>query len=86
MAKIILYTVDYCPYCMKAKKLLIEKGAKFEDHDITANEVEERKKLGKMIGLEGRTSVPQVFINEKHIGGYSELKKLNDSGELDKML
>lgn len=86
MAKVVTYTVDYCPYCMKAKKLLNEKGIEFEDHDITANEVEERKRIGEMIGSPGRTTVPQIFINEKHIGGFSELKDLNDSGKLDEML
>ncbi len=86
MAKVVTYTVDYCPFCIKAKKLLNEKEIEFEDHDITADEVEQRKKLGEMIDSQGRTTVPQIFINGNHIGGYSELKELNESGKLDEML
>lgn len=86
MAKVVIYTVDYCPYCNKAKKLLSEKGIEFEDHDLTLNEAEKRKKLGEMIGSTGRTTVPQIFIDGKHIGGYTELDKLDKSGELDAML
>lgn len=86
MANVVTYTVDYCPFCIKAKKLLNEKGVEFEDHDITANEVEERQKLGEMIGSTGRTTVPQIFINGNHIGGYSQLKELNESGKLDELL
>lgn len=86
MAKVVIYTVDYCPYCNKAKKLLSEKGIEFEDHDLTSNEAEERKKLGAMIGSTGRTTVPQIFIDGKHIGGYTELEKLDKSGELDEMV
>ncbi|OGI02994.1 MAG: glutaredoxin 3 [Candidatus Melainabacteria bacterium GWF2_37_15] len=85
MAKVVIYTVDYCPYCNKAKKLLKEKCIEFEDHDITANETEGRKQLGEMLGIEGRVSVPQIIINGKHIGGYTDLKALDESGKLDEL-
>ena len=84
MAKVLTYTVDYCPYCKKAKALLREKGVDFEDIDITANEDEMREKLSGITG--GRTTVPQIFINGVHVGGYTDLKALNDSGKLDEML
>lgn len=84
MAKVLTYTVDYCPYCKKAKALLKEKGVDFEDIDITANEDEMREKLSGITG--GRTTVPQIFINGVHVGGYTDLKALNDSGKLDEML
>lgn len=84
MAKVVTYTVDYCPYCKKAKSLLREKGVEFEDIDITNNETKMRQKLGEMTG--GHTTVPQIFINNVHIGGYTDLKELNDSGKLDEML
>ncbi|OGH97142.1 MAG: glutaredoxin 3 [Candidatus Melainabacteria bacterium GWA2_34_9] len=84
MAKVLTYTVDYCPYCKKAKALLREKGVDFEDVDITANEDEMREKLSGITG--GRTTVPQIFINGVHIGGYTDLKVLDDSGKLDEML
>ena len=84
MAKVLTYTVDYCPYCKKAKALLREKGVDFEDVDITANEDEMREKLSGITG--GRTTVPQIFINGVHRGGYTDLKVLDDSGKLDEML
>lgn len=84
MTKVLTYTVDYCPYCKKAKALLQEKGVEFEDIDITDNEDEMRDKLGKLTG--GRTTVPQIFINNLHVGGYTDLKELDDSGKLDELL
>ena len=84
MAKVLTYTVDYCPYCKKAKALLTEKGVDFEDIDITANVDEMRGKLAEIAN--GRTTVPQIFINGVHVGGYTDLKALNDSGKLDEML
>jgi len=84
MTKVLAYTVDYCPYCKKAKALLREKGVDFQDVDITANEEAMRKKIAEIAG--GRTTVPQIFINGVHIGGYTDLKELNDSGKLDEML
>jgi glutaredoxin 3 len=84
MVKVLTYTVDYCPYCKKAKALLREKGVDFEDIDITANEDEMREKIGKITG--GKTTVPQIFIDGVHIGGYTDLKALDDSGKLDELL
>ena len=84
MAKVLAYTVDYCPYCKKAKALLKEKGVDFEDVDITENEDAMREKIGEITG--GRTTVPQIFINGVHVGGYTDLKALNDSGKLDELL
>lgn len=84
MSKVVAYTVGYCPYCKKAKALLNQKGIDFEDIDITDNEDEMREKLEKIAN--GRNTVPQIFINDVSIGGYTDLKALNDSGELDKLL
>jgi glutaredoxin 3 len=84
MAKVVAYTVDYCPWCRKAKKLLNEKGIEFEEIDITPTEDEMRKKLGGMTG--GKTTVPQIFINDKSIGGFTDLQELNESGKLDELL
>jgi len=82
--KIVIYTVDYCPYCKKAKALLNEKGLMFEDIDITQNEAVMRAKLGEMTG--GKTTVPQIFIEGESIGGYTDLKALNESGRLDEII
>lgn len=84
MAKVVAYTVDYCPFCKKAKAFFKEKGIDFEDIDITATEDIMRVKLGEMTG--GKTTVPQIFINDVSIGGYTDLKTLSESGKLDEML
>ena len=84
MAKVVAYTVDYCPFCKKAKALLNEKGIEFEEIDIEDDEMNMRRKLGEMTG--GKTTVPQIFINDKSIGGYTDLKELDESGKLNEML
>lgn len=84
MAKVEIYTTDYCPYCKRAKALLEKKGVEFEEIDITHDEQTMRAKLAEMTG--GRSSVPQIFINGKSVGGSDDLVELNSSGELDKLL
>lgn len=81
--KIIIYTKFYCPYCVKAKQLLKNKNIKFTELDITNNQslIEEM-----LLKSSGRKTVPQIFINDFHVGGCDDLYALNDKGELDKML
>lgn len=86
MKDIVIYTVDYCPYCKKAEMLLNEKGLTYRKIDITENEEEYRNQLGEYYGIKDRVTVPQIIIGEKRIGGYDDLKRLNDNGELDKLL
>ena len=86
MKNIIIYTVDYCPYCKKAEMLLQEKGLDYRKIDISENEEEYRNKLGEYYGIKGRVTVPQIIIGDKRIGGYDDLNKMNISGELDKLL
>ena len=86
MKETVIYTVDYCPYCKKAEMLLKEKNIKYKKIDITDNEKEERARLGRKYGIEGKVTVPQIFIGEKRIGGYDVLEKLNNSGSLDVLL
>ncbi len=83
MADIIIYTKDYCPYCTKAKTLLEIKGQKFREIDVTNDKALLDEMLGKS---NGRTTVPQIFINETHVGGFDDLNLLNHKGELDKLL
>lgn len=83
MAKVEIYTADYCPHCTRAKNLLSSKGAEFTEYDITHDD-EQRAKLVEMAG--GLKTVPQVFINGKHIGGSTYLHELDEKGELDKLL
>ncbi len=80
--KVIIYTKEYCPYCQAAKQLLSSKGVLFEEIDVTDNE----DRLEKLIERTGHQTVPQVFIGEKFVGGFTELKALDNSGELDKAL
>lgn len=72
-----------CPYCSAAKTLLKKKGAEFEEIDVTFNP-SERARMTELSG--GRTSVPQIWIDDKHIGGFDDLSELNADGELDPLL
>lgn len=83
MAKVEVYTTDYCPYCVKAKTLLQIKGVEYEEIDVTGDD-DARAALTKK--AEGRKTVPQIFINDKPIGGFDDLNALKESGELDTLL
>ena len=83
MAKVEIYTTTYCPFCTRAKSLLRSKNIAFVEIDVT----EDDALRAKMIELSGgRRSVPEIFINGKIIGGFDELKALNDAGKLDGLL
>jgi glutaredoxin 3 len=82
-AQIKMYTRRWCGYCTAAERLLDTKGVQYENIDVTGDQ-EKRSWLVEQTG--GRTTVPQIFINGKSIGGYDELNALNRRGELDKML
>ena len=86
MKDVTIYTVDYCPYCKKAELLLQQKNIQYKKIDITSNEEEERNKLAERYGIEGRVTVPQIIIDNKRIGGFDVLDKLNNSGSLDVLL
>lgn len=77
-----LYTVDYCPYCKKALNFLNEKKVKYTNYDITDNEEKMRKELGEKYQINGKVTVPQIIINGKNIGGYTDMINLYSSGEL----
>jgi glutaredoxin 3 len=83
MAEITIYSTKVCPYCIKAKQLLTSKGATFKDIDISQDSslVEEAQTRSG-----GRKTVPQIFINDKHIGGCDDLFALDAAGQLDAML
>ena len=82
MGKIQIYTKASCPYCIRAKQLLEGKGLPFEEINLEGKD-EELQALRKRTNY---FTVPQIFIGEKMIGGYTELAGLNASGELDKMV
>lgn len=75
---ILIYTRDYCPYCHKAKALLDKKGVKYTEIDLEKHP----EKQPEMIAKAGRTSVPQIFIDGKHIGGCDDLHALDAAGKL----
>ena len=83
MAKVEVYTTNYCPYCMRAKVLFKSKGVKFEEIDVT-DDPDLRAKMVVLAG--GRQTVPEIFINGEIIGGCDELYALERSGQLDKLL
>lgn len=79
---IVMYTKPFCPYCSAAKALLQEKGSAFHEIDISRNPTER----DTMISRSGRTTVPQIFIGERHVGGYDDLASLDQQGGLDPLL
>lgn len=82
MAKIEIYTTPFCGYCARAKGLLEEKGAAYDEMDVMMDD----KKRTEMRERTKRTSVPQIFINGEHIGGSDELAALERAGKLDALL
>jgi len=83
MPAITIYTKGWCPYCSAAKTLLQEKGAAFTEIDIEAKP-EKRVEMIQKAG--GRTTVPQIFIDDRHVGGCDDLYALNDRGQLEPLL
>jgi glutaredoxin 3 len=82
MATVLMYTAQYCPYCTQAKALLKHKGVAFQEVDVGADDV----LRDKMVRESGRRSVPQILINGTAIGGFDELRALDQDGELDQLL
>lgn len=83
MAKVEIYTKFLCPYCTRAKSLLQSKGVAFEEHDISMGGPGRAEMIER---ANGRTTVPQVFIDGRHIGGSDDLAALDASGGLDPLL
>ena len=83
MARVEIYTKFLCPYCARAKRLLSEKGVEVEEYDISAG----GEKRAEMIQrANGRHTVPQIFIDGRHIGGSDDLAALDREGKLDALL
>ena len=82
MARIEIYTTPFCGYCARAKGLLDDKGAAYDEMDVMMDD----KKRMEMRERARRTSVPQIFINGQHIGGSDELAALEQAGKLDALL
>ena len=82
MSDVQVYTTDYCPYCDRAKALLAKRGIAYEEIDVT----HEPEKRAWLVQTTGRRTVPQIFINDAPIGGFDELRTLEDEGALDRLL
>ncbi len=82
MKDVTIYTTNYCPYCRQAEKFLHDKGVPFKQVDVT----EDDAMRAKLVELTGQRTVPQIFIGEESIGGYSDMMKLHTKGELEPKL
>jgi len=83
MPAITIYTKSWCPYCSAAKKLLGEKGVAFTEIDIEKTPEARAEMIQR---ANGRSTVPQIFIGEKHVGGCDDLYALDDRGQLEPLL
>jgi glutaredoxin 3 len=83
MPAITIYTKSWCPYCSAAKKLLNEKGVEFTEIDIEKKPEARPEMIQK---AKGRSTVPQIFIGDRHVGGCDDLYDLDDRGQLEPLL
>lgn len=83
MANVEIYTKAWCPYCTRALRLLADKGVEPQEYDITMGGPKRTEMIGR---ASGRTTVPQVFIDGRHIGGSDDLAALDRAGGLDPLL
>lgn len=82
-ANVELYTWQTCPFCLRAKLLLWLKGVNYTEYKIDGNEAA-RSQMAERAN--GRRTVPQIFINDQHVGGFDDLDQLNQLGQLDPLL
>ena len=82
-ASVVMYSTAFCGYCQRARNLLERKGVAVQEIKVD-EDFRERETMMKRSG--GRRTVPQIFIGEKHVGGYDDLAALDRSGELDALL
>ncbi|TLS68555.1 glutaredoxin 3 [Mariprofundus erugo] len=83
MSKVEIYSGDYCPYCVRAKALLSKKGVAFTEYNVQL-QTELRSEMLKRSG--GARTIPQIFIDDRHVGGCDDLYALEKKGELDRWL
>ena len=83
MVNVDIYTTPYCPFCTRAKKLLVNKKVEFNEIDLSENPDKFEEMLSKS---NGARTVPQIFVNGEHIGDCDHIHDLDQKGELDKIL
>ena len=81
-AEVIMYSTRFCPYCMRARRLLKAKGVEYREISVGSD----RDLWVEMEQRSGRNTVPQIFINNNPVGGYDDIARLDQLGELDKLL
>jgi glutaredoxin 3 len=79
---VVMYTTSWCPYCTRARRLFDDKGVKYTEIDVEAVD----GARAEMQQRSGRTSVPQIFVGDRHLGGYDDTSALERRGELDPLL
>ena len=82
MPHVVMYTTAICPYCVRAKMLLQRKGVEFEERRIEGS----RELMREMLERSRRRTVPQIFIDDVHVGGFDEVAELAIEGKLDERL
>ncbi len=82
MPKVVVYSTNVCPYCVRAKSLLQRKGIEYEELNID----QDFSLMEQMMEKSQRRSVPQIFINDYHVGGYDDMAELDAEGKLDQLL
>lgn len=83
MAEVVIYTSPMCGYCYRAKKLLERKGVAFTEVDVESDSTRRQEMIAR---AGGRYTVPQIFINNRHVGGCDDLYELENAGRLDELL
>ena len=83
MVNVEIYTKGFCPYCTRAKALLRDKGVDFVEYDVTMDAPKRQEMIQR---AHGGTTVPQIFINDQHIGGSDDMAALDRAGKLDPLL
>lgn len=82
MAKVVIYSSDWCPFCIRAKQLLDSKDVAFDEIKVDG----QPQVRAQMAQKAGRTSVPQIWIDDRHVGGCDDLYALERAGKLDALL
>jgi len=82
MSKVVMYTTGFCPFCIRAKRLLDRKQVQYQEIRVD----KERAMREEMMQRSERRTVPQIFIGEQHVGGFDDLSLLDVNGELDDLL
>lgn len=83
MAQVEIYTKGTCPYCARARRLLDDKGAAYDEYEIGSDPDKRTEMIQR---ANGRSTVPQIFIDGRHVGGSDDLAELERRGQLDPML